>query len=223
MSSQTLSGLGVDEETREGLKDTIALLMREEMEKLRDEMRKCSKEFDLLKWDPKRYPTTEDHTRYQELVALRNFPKKDIDQDSVHMVAASKVPMLKQKVVEGVETIIAPATAEEKAQRRKLEKKLPENGTVDHWELIRSKGGPCDGFWIMIGVSSQKEGPKTFALNAYSSTVLTLSEPTVKKCVVETSEAKASKAKTKIVRKNNGAPIIEDWVSDNEERRWPTG
>ncbi|GKA16969.1 ribonuclease H-like domain-containing protein [Tanacetum coccineum] len=75
-----------------------------------------------------------------------------MDQDSVHMVAASKVPMLKQgeyelwrmrmeqyiqmidyslweviengkappikKVVEGVETIIAPSTAEEKAQRR---------------------------------------------------------------------------------------------------------
>ncbi|GJU42888.1 hypothetical protein Tco_1195845 [Tanacetum coccineum] len=50
-----------------------------------------------------------------------------MDQDSVHMVAASKVPMLKPengnaplgtKVVEGVETTIAPLTAEEKAQRR---------------------------------------------------------------------------------------------------------
>ncbi|GJV54176.1 hypothetical protein Tco_1449917 [Tanacetum coccineum] len=50
-----------------------------------------------------------------------------MDQDSVHMVAASKVPMLKPengnappitKVVKGVETIIAPTTTEEKAQRR---------------------------------------------------------------------------------------------------------
>ncbi|GJT45023.1 hypothetical protein Tco_0953738 [Tanacetum coccineum] len=50
-----------------------------------------------------------------------------MDQDSVHMVAASKVPMLKPengnappitKVVKGVETTIAPTTAEEKAQRR---------------------------------------------------------------------------------------------------------
>ncbi|GJT76195.1 hypothetical protein Tco_1042920 [Tanacetum coccineum] len=75
-----------------------------------------------------------------------------MDQDSAHMVAASKVPMLKpgeyelwrmrmeqyiqmidyslwevidngnapsiKKVVEGVKTTIAPATAEEKAQRR---------------------------------------------------------------------------------------------------------
>ncbi|GJY34374.1 hypothetical protein Tco_0418843 [Tanacetum coccineum] len=75
-----------------------------------------------------------------------------MDQDSIHMVAASKVPMLKPgeyelwrmrmeqyiqmvdyslweviengnappitKLVEGVETIIAPSTAEEKAQRR---------------------------------------------------------------------------------------------------------
>nr|GEY92542.1 hypothetical protein [Tanacetum cinerariifolium] len=39
---------------------------------------------------------------------------KKMDQDSTYMVAASKVPMLKP----GVETTIAPATAEEKAQRR---------------------------------------------------------------------------------------------------------
>ncbi|GJV84547.1 ribonuclease H-like domain-containing protein [Tanacetum coccineum] len=39
-----------------------------------------------------------------------------MDQDSTHMVAASKVPMLKP----GVETKIAPTTAEEKAQRRLL-------------------------------------------------------------------------------------------------------
>ncbi|GJY95085.1 hypothetical protein Tco_0511446 [Tanacetum coccineum] len=53
-----------------------------------------------------------------------------------------------------------------------------------------------------------------------------VSEPTVKKSVVETSEAKTSKAKTskvkpKVVRKNNGAPIIEDWVSDSEEEDVP--
>ncbi|GJU38822.1 hypothetical protein Tco_1191779 [Tanacetum coccineum] len=98
-----------------------------------------------------------------ELVTLRNFAKKklllhsrsvcykEMDQDSAHMVAASKVPMFKPgeyelwrmrmeqyiqmidyslweviengnaslitKVVEGVETIIAPITAEETAQR----------------------------------------------------------------------------------------------------------
>ncbi|GKA15049.1 retrovirus-related pol polyprotein from transposon TNT 1-94 [Tanacetum coccineum] len=43
------------------------------------------------------------------------------------------------------------------------------------------------------------------------------SEPIVIKPVVENSEAKASEAKPKAVRKNNGAPIIKDWVSDNEE------
>ncbi|GKF25858.1 hypothetical protein Tco_0081752, partial [Tanacetum coccineum] len=35
-----------------------------------------------------------------------------------------------------------------------------------------------------------------------------VSEPTVKKPVVEISEAKASADKPKVVRKNNGAPII---------------
>ncbi|GKE90995.1 hypothetical protein Tco_1572090 [Tanacetum coccineum] len=44
-----------------------------------------------------------------------------------------------------------------------------------------------------------------------------VSEPTVKNPVVETSEAKASADKPKVVRKNFGAPIIEDWVSDSEE------
>ncbi|GJU87684.1 hypothetical protein Tco_1295230 [Tanacetum coccineum] len=44
-----------------------------------------------------------------------------------------------------------------------------------------------------------------------------VSEPTVKKPEVKTSEAKASADKPKDVRKNNGALIIEDWVSDSEE------
>ncbi|GJU12261.1 ribonuclease H-like domain-containing protein [Tanacetum coccineum] len=48
-----------------------------------------------------------------------------------------------------------------------------------------------------------------------------VNEPTVKKPVVETSEAKASADKPKVVRKNNGAPIIEDWVSDSEEEDVP--
>ncbi|GKE57196.1 hypothetical protein Tco_1496381, partial [Tanacetum coccineum] len=43
------------------------------------------------------------------------------------------------------------------------------------------------------------------------------SEPVVIKPVVENSEAKTSEAKPKAIRKNNGALIIEDWVSDSEE------
>ncbi|GKD48500.1 putative ribonuclease H-like domain-containing protein [Tanacetum coccineum] len=43
------------------------------------------------------------------------------------------------------------------------------------------------------------------------------SEPIVIKPVVENSEAKASEAKPKAVRKNNDAPIIEDWISDSED------
>ncbi|GKE45568.1 hypothetical protein Tco_1472852, partial [Tanacetum coccineum] len=44
-----------------------------------------------------------------------------------------------------------------------------------------------------------------------------ISEPVVIKPVVEKSEAKTSEAKPRAVRKNNSAPIIEDWVSDSEE------
>ncbi|GJU63256.1 putative ribonuclease H-like domain-containing protein [Tanacetum coccineum] len=48
-----------------------------------------------------------------------------------------------------------------------------------------------------------------------------VSKPTVKKHVVETSKAKVSADKPKVVRKNNGAPIIEDWVSDSKEEDVP--
>nr|GEZ62284.1 hypothetical protein [Tanacetum cinerariifolium] len=44
-----------------------------------------------------------------------------------------------------------------------------------------------------------------------------VSEPTVKKPVVETSEAKDSANKPKIVKKNFGSPLIEDWISDSKD------
>ncbi|GKD91901.1 ribonuclease H-like domain-containing protein, partial [Tanacetum coccineum] len=48
-----------------------------------------------------------------------------------------------------------------------------------------------------------------------------VSEPTVKKSVVETCEAKASETKSNAFRKSNGPPIIKDWVSDSEEEDVP--
>ncbi|GJZ88559.1 retrovirus-related pol polyprotein from transposon TNT 1-94 [Tanacetum coccineum] len=48
-----------------------------------------------------------------------------------------------------------------------------------------------------------------------------VSEPTVKKPVVETSEAKTSVDKPKTVRKNNDALIIKEWVYDSEEEDVP--
>ncbi|GKD12920.1 hypothetical protein Tco_1197327, partial [Tanacetum coccineum] len=48
-----------------------------------------------------------------------------------------------------------------------------------------------------------------------------VSEPIVKKLVVETSKAKTSADKPKVVRKNNGVPIIKDWVFDSEEEDVP--
>nr|GEU39436.1 hypothetical protein [Tanacetum cinerariifolium] len=44
-----------------------------------------------------------------------------------------------------------------------------------------------------------------------------VSEPTVKKPIVDTSEAKASADKPKVVRKNFGSPLIEDWISNSED------
>nr|GEW58421.1 ribonuclease H-like domain-containing protein [Tanacetum cinerariifolium] len=44
-----------------------------------------------------------------------------------------------------------------------------------------------------------------------------VSEPTVKKPVVEASEAKTSADKPEVIRKNFGSPFIKDWISDNED------
>ncbi|GJX59823.1 hypothetical protein Tco_0291213 [Tanacetum coccineum] len=62
-----------------------------------------------------------------------------------------------------------------------------------------------------------EEGPTNFALIAYTSTSSNSELVSLKKPVVKTSEAKDSVDKPKAVRKNNGAPIIEDWVSDSEQ------
>ncbi|GJZ75310.1 retrovirus-related pol polyprotein from transposon TNT 1-94 [Tanacetum coccineum] len=48
-----------------------------------------------------------------------------------------------------------------------------------------------------------------------------VNEPTVKRPVVDPSKAKASADKPKVIRRNNGAPIIEDWVSNSEEEDVP--
>nr|GEW70554.1 hypothetical protein [Tanacetum cinerariifolium] len=44
-----------------------------------------------------------------------------------------------------------------------------------------------------------------------------VTEPIVKKPAVETSEAKASADKPKVVRKNFGPPLTEEWISDSED------
>nr|GEX48509.1 hypothetical protein [Tanacetum cinerariifolium] len=44
-----------------------------------------------------------------------------------------------------------------------------------------------------------------------------VSEPSIKKHVVENSDAKASADKPKVVRKNFGPPLIKDWISDSED------
>ncbi|GJW55066.1 hypothetical protein Tco_0099151 [Tanacetum coccineum] len=67
---------------------------------------------------------------------------------------------------------------------------------------------------VLIGCDHAEKDNKlcTHGLLSFSSYFEFTNEP-----VVENSEAKASESKPKEVRKNNGAPIIEDWVSDSED------
>ncbi|GKB25995.1 retrovirus-related pol polyprotein from transposon TNT 1-94 [Tanacetum coccineum] len=86
----------------------------------------------------------------------------------------------------------------------------------------------CDGLGDYDWSDQAEEGPTNFALMAYSSTSYFMppkhdlsgleefvnepivSEPTIKKHIVETSEAKFSADNSKVVKKNNGASIIEE-------------
>ncbi|GJY82605.1 hypothetical protein Tco_0495981 [Tanacetum coccineum] len=105
----------------------------------------------------------------------------------------------------GVETTIAPSTAEEKAQRRKKDLRFPMAMlTMRARRFLKNTGRK-----LTVNVSSRKVY-LTLALMAYF--VYKFLTP---------SEAKASADKPKAVKKNNGAPIIEDWVSDSKEDDMP--
>ncbi|GJU47276.1 hypothetical protein Tco_1204542 [Tanacetum coccineum] len=174
------------------------------------------------------------------------------------------------KIIEGVETIIAPSTAKEKAQRRlelkartnhllqAIEKKFREGMLATKATQMESFKADAVGDFIRISNCSSsclknvkilKEQNEQLLKDLRTSKINSItyktgnfmppkpnlsfsgleefvnepivSEPAVKKPVVETSEAKASADKPKAVKKNNGAPIIEDWVSDSEEEDMP--
>nr|GFA65191.1 ribonuclease H-like domain-containing protein [Tanacetum cinerariifolium] len=211
-------------------------------------------------------------------------------QDSAYMVAASKVLMLKPvtTVVEGVETTIAPATAEEKAQRRtsKINAITYKTGleSVEARLLVYKKNESvyeedikllkCEIYLKEVAIAELKRKlelahkqkdeiqlivenfensskslnklfdyqivdkcktglgynvvpppyignflppkPDLSGLQEFTNEFI-VSEPTVKKPEFESSEAKASADKTKIVRKNFGPPLIEDCISDSED------
>nr|GEU71905.1 ribonuclease H-like domain-containing protein [Tanacetum cinerariifolium] len=115
-------------------------------------------------------------------------------------------------VIEGVETTIAPTTAIEKRFGGNVAaKKTQRNLLKQQYENFTTSSSE-----VMIGVTKLK---KDLTMHLWHTLlqVLILSEPTVKKPAVETSEAKASAEKPKDVRKNSGPPIIEDWISDSKD------
>ncbi|GJX18598.1 hypothetical protein Tco_0221275 [Tanacetum coccineum] len=81
-------------------------------------------------------------------------------------------------------------------------------GVCSRRQLTSNALVPCDGSG-MIGVIQAEE--EEFVNEPI------VSEPTVKNPVVETSEAKGSADKPKVVMKNLGPPIIKDWISDCED------
>ncbi|GKC84572.1 hypothetical protein Tco_1140289 [Tanacetum coccineum] len=73
------------------------------------------KEFDLLKWDPTRGILQLGQQVVSELVALRNFARRYRSRFCTHE-NGNTAP--KTTIVEGVEKVMPPTTAEEKAQKR---------------------------------------------------------------------------------------------------------
>nr|GEY30448.1 hypothetical protein [Tanacetum cinerariifolium] len=106
-----------------------------------------------------------------------------------------------------------------KAQRNQENKNMESSRRSVPVEIPASSGlVSCDGISGYGWSDQAEEGPTNFALMVTLLQVLTLSEPTVKKHVFKTSEAKASVDKPKVVRKNFGPPLIEDWTSDSKDK-----
>nr|GEU32809.1 hypothetical protein [Tanacetum cinerariifolium] len=103
----------------------------------------------------------------------------------------------------------APRNQENKnreSTRRTVHDETPASSTLASYNGLRG----------YVWSDQAEDDPTNFALMAYSSTNSN-SEPTVKKHVVETSEAKNNADMPKVVRKNFGFLIIEDWISDSED------
>ncbi|GJW34100.1 hypothetical protein Tco_0054132 [Tanacetum coccineum] len=159
-----------------------------------------------------------------------------VDYSLWEVIENGNVPPV-TKLVEGVETTIAPATAEEKAQRRlelkarstllmgiPNEHQLKFNSIKDAKSLLQAVED-CGSESVEARLLVYKKNESVYEEDIKATTRLSevakckieefvnesiVSESTVKKPVVESSEAKASADKSKTVRKNNSALIIED-------------
>nr|GEV31447.1 hypothetical protein [Tanacetum cinerariifolium] len=177
-----------------------------------------------------------------------------MDQDSAHMVAASKVLMLKPgeyeiwrmsieqyiqmidyalweviengatlpktKVVKGVTTEVTITTVEEKAQRR-LEAEEGPNYALMAFSCLSSDSEIIDNCKKGLGYKNYNTVPPSYIGNFMPPTLdmsFTSLDEFVNKPVVENYKAKSSKEEPKVVRKHDDALIIEEWVSDDEEK-----
>ncbi|GJT07942.1 putative ribonuclease H-like domain-containing protein [Tanacetum coccineum] len=153
---------------------------------------------------------------------------EDMDQDSVHMVAASKVPILKpgeyelwrmriEQYIQMVDYSLCPRWSGNNCHK---------GDTLQYCRAPRNLRKESRTQEVCLGYNTvppsytgnympPKHDLSFSGLDEFINEPI-VSEPTVKKHVVKTSEAKASVDKPKAVKKNNGAPIIKDWVSDSE-------
>ncbi|GJU09776.1 hypothetical protein Tco_1132172 [Tanacetum coccineum] len=81
---------------------------------------------------------------------------------------------------------------------------------------ISNRGIDHEGLGGYDWSDQAEEGPTNYALMTYSSS--SSDSKSVNEPEVEKSKVESSKVETKKVRKNDDALIIEDWVSDDEER-----
>nr|GEV36479.1 ribonuclease H-like domain-containing protein [Tanacetum cinerariifolium] len=154
-----------------------------------------------------------------------------VDYSLWEVIENGNAPLITQ-VVEGVETTIAPATAEEKAQRRLQlkarstllmgipnEHQLKFNSIKDAKSLLQAVKKRLQKLISQLEIHSesisQEDVNQKFLRKFVNEPIVT--EPTIKKPLSETSEAKASADKPKVIRKNFSPLLTEDWISDSED------
>nr|GEV11796.1 putative reverse transcriptase domain-containing protein [Tanacetum cinerariifolium] len=134
------------------------------------------------------------------------------DLEQIHPDDLEKIDLIWQMVM-----LTMRARKECRAPRTQDNKHEESSRRSVHVETTTSKAlVSCDGLGGYDWSDQAEKGPN-YALMAFTSTSSDSKMSFANKHVGENNNAKSSEEETKAVRKNDDAPIIEEWVSDNEE------
>ncbi|GJZ99543.1 hypothetical protein Tco_0672094 [Tanacetum coccineum] len=139
-----------------------------------------------------------------------------MDQDSAHIEAALKVPMLKPATERPMNQEESKGSSSSTKHSNSSNSEVSTDSNCSSSCLENVKILKEQNEQLLKDLRTSKLNDIAYKTEEFVNEPI-VSEPTVKKHVVETSKAKASADKPKVVRKNFGPPLIEDWITDSED------